>query len=126
MSDWTKTQDAPELGTYAIRWKPGHESGGKLYTVDFAFVEYLYDDGKGSRFYGDDHNTATTDIKAAVPIVTGSVKWDGCVNWHAEMAMHACGEEDFDKLCQALKDAREGAAEFMPWAPIAEEYRDGA
>lgn len=78
-----------------------------------------------SPYAGDIERTA--DIKTAPATIEGNVKWDGCANWHAAdngCAFHACGPDDFDKLAQALKDAHQGAAEFMPWAPIAEEYRD--
>ena len=42
------------------------------------------------------------------PIITGSVKWDGCMNWSTVdgHAAHSCDEEDLKELASWLHKAR--------------------
>jgi hypothetical protein len=50
--------------------------------------------------------------------ISGSVKWDGCINWETNPAcmMHFCGPSDADRLAALFKDVWEEARKLMPHA----------
>lgn len=80
----------------------------KGYSVDFTAFDVLGVADDGTQFYelkgATSSNDDTDNIADAQPLVTGSVKWDGCSHYYFGDAgyIHAHGRADIQKLTDAL------------------------
>ncbi len=52
--------------------------------------------------------------EADEPMVSGSVKWDGCSNWNTEECLHFCCRNQAKDLGDILAACYDWAAELMP------------
>ncbi len=88
--------------------------------IDFVAVELIAThviDGRGynrkdARFSPD----FVFDPHDAEPYVSGTVKWDGCVNYTVgtdSVMMHACGRRDLEKLSRVLVTVFERCGALM-------------
>jgi hypothetical protein len=81
------------------------------YHADYAIYEILGTHADGSITYnkaGADSTCESVDtIEEAQVFAHGSVKWDGCSNWHFDITddcmLHGCGREDLLKLGKILE-----------------------
>lgn len=68
------------------------------------FVEFLIFDEIDDKWMND----------YAEPIISGSIKWDGCSNWDFSKQYHFCSKTDAKNFGDLLPKLYEWASELMP------------
>lgn len=92
-------------------------------TVKIGDVELrlYWNEKDGSKVYWVDFELWTDSPRRDEPMMSGSVKWDGCTQLRTEM-FHADGVGELDGLLRAIAEARRRCALAMPWSDVAKEY----
>jgi hypothetical protein len=87
------------------------------YVVEFKAYQVTGVDGNGGAPLFGDMSNATTNLSEAPVFIHGSVKWDGCSNWHFDeqdkAMLHFCGPEDAAEVGQLLARMYEIARELL-------------
>lgn len=116
------------LPSYEIRWALGAVSNDRVFVVQFAIYERL--DLNGHLYHLPNWTSiadSTEDIAKATPLITGSVKWDGCMDWAGvgDVMVHHCDRGDLEALCEAIQLARKVAiTELLDDVLRPDEYRE--
>lgn len=102
-------------------------TGGFGYTVKYKVFEYSaeFRAFKITALVGEHMDVPEYDqspdytspgaLETAVPCITGSVGWDGCINYDFPNGYeHACGLEDMKKLFEFMETIYNRCAELIP------------
>ena len=70
------------------------------YLVEYKIFQYAYilDNERYYQNYSGDNTEYTLNVSKVEPQFTGSVKWDGCSNWHFNEVYHGCSRENLLNL----------------------------
>ena len=83
--------------------------------MDFEVHNLMYyDDGEGSPYkFEAGKNRATKDFSESKPLITGSIKFDGCC--HSDLGhIHGCSREEMTRLGKVYDILYDLAMERMP------------
>lgn len=93
-------------GAFVVECEADRHADGNVYFVNFrAWLECDADELSERRENGKD----------AEPDVTGSVKWDGCINWQAGVGCmaHGCGPHHADTIAAAFREVYRRGREML-------------
>jgi len=102
-----------EIHTYVVRLYADEWSNGEIGIVDFKIhqIAGLTAEKDGQALYLTNDSHMTENLDEAEAIVGGTVKWDGCTQFHADV--HVDHRSDLEGLCKAILEARKLAAKTM-------------
>ena len=93
------------------------ESGLPGYLTFTIVATAVPEQGKPALYAADEGGPVimVEEIERAWPEITGTVKWDGCVDWstNTECSVHGCSARDIDGVTEALRLAYRLCADWL-------------
>ena len=88
------------------------------YHVEYKIYDVFGYEEKTDKLYFVNDNNPVDTIEEAYVYISGSVKWDGCSNWHFDeqdhVMLHGCCKEDVLRYGLVLAECWEMTKELCP------------
>jgi hypothetical protein len=115
MSDVNKVKHFKDLG-FTVLAKP------ESHHVDYVIYDHEGFDDQGNPLFPKANSSVSPDpvknIEDSEPYLHGSVKWDGCSNWHFDeqerIMLHGCCKEDIERFGKVMGECWEWTKELCP------------